>query len=167
MHLQAATTPAHFDAMAQVLREYLAWLRQRYGADAWFVTEVLDKQDWDTELSQLATAYGPPKGQAFLLMRAGSVCGCGAFKRLSPQVCEMKRVFVPTRHQGAGLGRLLCQGLVDAARANGFERMVLDSALRLTEAHALYQSLGFEPCEPYLDYPPELLAHLRFMSIKL
>lgn len=165
--LRPARTDDDYRAMAALIGEYVDWQHARYADQGWLLKEVHDEQALGDELRVLSTRYGPPAGQALLVEVAGEVRGAGAWRRLDARACEMKRVFVPPRFQGQGLGRLLCQGLVDAARAAGFVEMKLDTGLRMTEAAALYRAMGFRPCAPYHDYPARLLPHIVFMSLPL
>ena len=157
--------------MAQLISEFVAFLRLRYKDDNWFVTEVLDKQSLSTELQALSVTYGPPRGQAFLAFEDspdGEVAlACGAFKDIGGGVCEMKRVFVSDRGRGTGIGKKLVSTLIDAARSEGYQIMKLDTGALLAEAISLYQVLGFRDCEPYNGYPDRLNRYLRFMSLQL
>jgi len=160
-----AATAADFDAYAALITEYFDWLRARYDADApWLIDAVGSHQGIQDELRALSDVYSPPHGRALLALRGDEVVAGGAFKDLGEGACEMKRVFVPDRHQGRGTGRRLCNALISLATADGFAVMRLDTAWQNTEALALYTSLGFSQRPPYQEYPPELLPHLRFME---
>ena len=76
----------------------------------------------------------------------------------------MKRLFVSGEARGFGLGRSLADALVASAKAEGFRTMRLDTADRLAEAIAMYESMGFGRIAPYRDYPDRLLPHLIFME---
>jgi GNAT superfamily N-acetyltransferase len=93
--------------------------------------------------------------------------GCVADKCLHDGGAEMKRLFVPDRSQGRGLGRKLAWAVVDQARVDGFAQMKLDTGFLHEEAIGMYTSMGFQPCEPYIDYPQDLLLHLRFFELNL
>lgn len=54
--------------------------------------------------------------------------------------------------------------LIDAAKADGYTKMRLDTADRLTEAIAMYASMGFGPISPYRQYPEQLRPYLVFME---
>lgn len=156
-----------YSAFSQLIGEYVAWLRSRYEQDTWFITEVLDKQSLSSELETLSTMYGSPNGRAYIAVHDNQVRGCGAYRRLADGTCEMKRVFVPGRFQGAGLGRRICRALIDSARAEGYPLMRLDTGNLMKEATAMYRSFGFQECAAYYEYPAKLMPYLVFMELRL
>ena len=131
------------------------------------IDEALSHQALDHELETLQTRYGPPSGKAFLARRDGEVVGCGAYRRRSDEFCEMKRLFVPDRFRGLGLGRKLSAVLITAAKDEGFRLMRLDTAAQMSEAVALYEAIGFKRCAPYNEYPDRLMPHMVFMEMAL
>lgn len=167
VRIREATGAQDYDAFAHLITEYVAWLRARYAADAWFITEVLDKQSLPTELADLPAMYGPPNGRTLVADDGSEIRGCGAYRRIGEGICEMKRLFVPARFQGSGLGRQLCDALIASARADGYRLMRLDTGALLKEAIAMYQSMGFRICPPYHAYPEQLARNLVFMELPL
>ena len=165
--IREASSEQDYVAISQHIGEYVLWLRSRYEKDNWFITEVLDKQSLSTELESLPTMYGSPNGRAFVAVHENEVRGCGAYRRFSDGTCEMKRVFVPQRYQGAGLGRSICTELISAARSDGFQLMRLDTGSIMNEAISLYKSFGFKECPPYYDYPKTLMPYFVFMELPL
>ncbi len=162
--LRVAKSAADYDAFGALCRAYLAWSRRRYAELPWFVDEVFGHQSLDDELKNLAAKYGPPGGLTLLAELDGTIAAAGAYRTLSPGICEMKRLYVSDTAQGRGVGRQLAQALMAEAKTAGFTLMRLDTASLLTEAIALYRSLGFETCPPYHDYPAKLMPHLVFME---
>jgi ribosomal protein S18 acetylase RimI-like enzyme len=156
-----ATAPADYEVFGLLIREYWEWLRSRY-AD--MVDAIGDHQGLTHELDNLPTVYGPPRGKTLLAFRGREVVGGIAYRDLGDGACEMKRLFVPVRFQGRGTGRLLCQALIDAATADGYDVMRLDTGEQNSEALAMYRALGFQPCPAYHEYPPHLMAHLIFLE---
>ncbi len=165
--IREASRAQDYKAFAHLINEYVAWLRGRYEEDNWFITEVLDKQSLASELENLSTTYGAPKGRAFVAVQDDEVRGCGAYRQLAHGICEMKRVFVPQRFQGCGIGRRLCNELLVSARNDGFQLMRLDTGSLMKEAISMYQSLGFSECAPYCEYSQRLLPYLVFMELPL
>lgn len=156
-----ARSRSDYEAFGLLIREYWEWLRSRY-AD--MVDAIGDHQGLTQELDNLVTVYGPPRGKALLAIRGGEVVGGIAYRDLGERACEMKRLFVPVRFQGQGTGRLLCETLIEAAAADGYDVMRLDTGEKNSEAIVMYESLGFRPCPAYHEYPPQLMAHLIFLE---
>lgn len=165
--IRIASSEQDYQAFAQLIKEYVMWLRSRYHQDNWFITEVLDKQSLASELENLSTIYGTPRGRAFLAVQGDQVRGCGAYRGLVDGTCEMKRVFVPNRFQRSGIGRRLCNVLITSAREEGYAWMRLDTGKIMNEAISLYQSLGFRECVPYYEYPSKLMPYFVFMELAL
>ena len=159
-----ATTDDDYDAFGALIGEYWEWLQTRYADLPGFVDAVGGHQALAAELSSLRAAYGPPAGRVLLARRDGTVVGGIALRDLGDGSCEMKRLFVPDRFQGGGIGRRLCQALIDTATADGFRVMRLDTGYQNGEALTMYESLGFGECPPYHHYPADLMAHLRFLE---
>ena len=159
-----ATVDADYDAFAQLIREYWAWLELRYLDLPGFIDSVGGHQALDAELDSLSTIYGLPSGRVLLACRGDEVTGGVAMKDLRDGSCEMKRLYVPDRFQGHGTGRLLVRALIEAATDDGFRLMRLDTGEQNTEAIAMYESMGFRHCPPHHEYPAELVAHLKFME---
>jgi GNAT superfamily N-acetyltransferase len=144
---------AEFAEAVALTREYIDWL----GLDLSF-------QDIDRELAGFAAMYSPPRG-CFLLARVGAAVAGGAGLRLFAEgICEMKRLFLPDRFRGLGLGRVICLRLIEEARALGYECMRLDTLAHMQAARQLYKDLGFTEIEPY-RYNPDPEA--RYLELRL
>lgn len=162
-----ASTASDYEAFGGLIREYWEWLQVRYADLPGFIDAVGGHQALDAELDALAERYGPPEGKTLLAVRAGQKCGAIAFHDLHDGSCEMKRLYVPERFQGQGMGRRLCEALLEEATNDGYLLMRLDTGYQNAEAIAMYESLGFRECAPYREYPADLLTHLRFMEKQL
>lgn len=142
MELVRATTDEQLDLIRELFKEYASDL----GIDLSF-------QDFETELAELPGGYGPPAGLLLLAVQGDQAVGCGALRKISEEVCEMKRLYVRPGLRGRGLGRTLVVALVEEARRMGYSRVRLDTLPSIREAIALYRSLGFTEIEPYRYNP--------------
>jgi DNA-binding MarR family transcriptional regulator/GNAT superfamily N-acetyltransferase len=128
-----------------VLDQYFAELDERFPTGF----DVDTARDEDTE----AAALAPPDG-AFIVLRSDlSPFGCGGLQRHDRRTAEIKRMWIDPEWRGLGLGRRLVERLERLAATGGYRRVVLDTNDSLTEAIAMYQSMGFEPTERYNDNP--------------
>jgi len=122
-------------------------------------------QNFDRELANLPGDYAPPDGRLLLASKDDQLAGCIALRKLGPQVCEMKRLFVRPEFRGTGLGKLLVQSIIDEARKLGHRHMRLDTLPgRMDTAIGLYRSIGFVEIGPYCENPVE---GAKFMELDL
>lgn len=123
------------------------------------------KDSYADLIADLPRIHARPNGDILIAVNAGSVIGCAMYYPLAEAgTTEIKRVFVNPAGRGAGAGRALMQNAIQHARVDGYKRMVLDTIIRLPEAIALYEKLGFQPCAPYYEPDPEFLPYLRFFD---
>ena len=80
--------------------------------------------------------------------------GVGALKRLSAEHGELKSMFTSDAARRRGVGRAMLRHLIATARAQGLERLSLETGswAYFHPAHALYRSEGFADCPPFGDY---------------
>jgi putative acetyltransferase len=122
-------------------------------------------QNFDQELANLPGDYARPAGRLLLVRYGDQLAGCVALRRLSDEVCEMKRLYLRPEFRGKGLGRKTVDAIIAEAREIGYSRMKLDTLPeRMDDAIALYRSLGFIETEPYYDHP---VAGALFMERNL
>jgi GNAT superfamily N-acetyltransferase len=151
--IRPAAGVADAEAARALFLEYAAWLQ-----------EDLCFQGFEEELATLPGKYAPPDGRLHLACRGGQPVGCVALRRIDAETGEVKRLYVQPGHRGHGLARALAAEVIDAARAIGYRRLVLDTLERMTAARALYAALGFREIPPYYATP---LCGTRFMALAL
>jgi ribosomal protein S18 acetylase RimI-like enzyme len=162
-----AKTAGELDAVRGLIREFLAWHRERHTEDLALIDRYFDRAEFEAELAGLPGKYASPKGRLLLACKEGEAAGCVALRDLGDGVSEMKRMFIPTRFRGAKIGRALADRVLREARAAGYRSMRLDTSHRQKEAIGLYESAGFARIEPYYDLPQEMREWLVFMELKL
>jgi putative acetyltransferase len=155
--LVEANTTAQFAAARSLIEEYAAQIGAQMGVDLGF-------QNFAAELNKLPDMYGPPSGCLMLASFNDEWLGCGALRRFSDGVCEMKRLYTKPSARGANLGRQLAESLVAKARTLGYKRMVLDTLEEMVAARSLYRSLGFRNTAAYYFNPT---AGVTYMELHL
>ena len=84
----------------------------------------------------------------------GTLLGCGALKRLTPDHGEIKSMRTADAALGLGVGGALLTHLVAVARADGITRLSLETgnSAVFDAANHLYQREGFGRCGPFGGY---------------
>lgn len=150
MRLLQATTPREWDEAQRLVREYAASL-----------DVDLSFQNFDRELQHFTTEYAAPQGAFILAEDAGQYVACIGLRQFSDDVGEIKRLYVVPAARGRGLGRLLVERIIVAAREIGYRSLLLDTLPFMKEAQVLYVALGFKPTAPYRYNPVAGSAFLR------
>jgi len=143
--MMQAETPAQIAQARELFLEYA----QSLGFSLCF-------QNFDRELAGLPGDYAPPGGRLLLAEYRGQLAGCVALHQLAPGVCEMKRLYLRPQFRGKGLGRVLAETVIAAARSTSCRKMRLDTVEPvMPNAVAMYRRLGFKEIEPYCANPIE------------
>ncbi len=135
----------------------------RYGGSvaqrliAELMEDLTERYGGPDETPVLAAAFDPPNGGFFVAYLEGEPVGCAAWRAHDEtgEVAEVKRVFVSKRARRHGLARRIMAALEQDARAHGRSRMILETGTEQPEALSLYESLGYEPVEPFGYYRNE------------
>jgi ribosomal protein S18 acetylase RimI-like enzyme len=151
--IEHAAGPKDVEAVRTLFLDY----QESLGVDLCF-------QGFDRELAELPGDYAPPEGSLLVARAEDGIVACVALRRLDPQTCEMKRLYVRPTQRGLGLGRALAEAVIAEARRIGYVRMRLDTLPSMTEAAALYERLGFRDIEPYTANP---VPGARFLQLEL
>lgn len=95
-------------------------------------------------------------GIRFFVLRddGGAPLAMGAYKRIDAVHAEIKSMHVLAEARGRGLSKAMLDHLVAAARADGFQRLSLETGVQPTfvAARALYARAGFDECGPFEGY---------------
>ena len=155
--LTTPDSPEELQATAQIFREYAESL----GIDLAF-------QQFEQELSTLPGDYAAPRGSLLLAWVDGELAGCCALRPLDnvdmANASEMKRLYVRPAFRRFGLGRLLAEAILDAARRQGYACVLLDTLDDMEAARSLYEDLGFEEVPPYYHSP---IAGAHYLKVVL
>ena len=167
IEIARAVSPVQLDDVRSLMRAFVAWHRERHTEDLALIDRYFHAEEFEQELAGLPGKYAPPKGRLLLARDGREAAGCVALRDLGGGIAEMKRMFIPVRFRGRGIGRALAERLLLEARAAGYERMRLDTSFRQTEALSLYERAGFRRIAPYYELPAEMRQWLVFMEMQL
>ena len=118
-------------------------------------------QSFTDELRELPGKYSPPTGRLLLLRIAGKPVATAAFRRLSAEACEAKRLYVEPAYRHHGIGAALLARLVEEARGSGYRTLYGDTLPTMASALGLYRKIGFVETGPYSENPTPGAIYLR------
>jgi putative acetyltransferase len=164
----SAQTPEDFDAVRDLIRAFVEWHRRTHPDYHHLIDRYFNTPEFEAELAGLPEHYAAPRGALLLARDDGMPAGCVALHAYDAGGdCEMKRMFVPDAFRGLGVGRALGEGIMAAARAAGYRRMLLETSRDQHDAIRLYERLGFMPIPPYYEVPADLAAWLVYFAKEL
>jgi GNAT superfamily N-acetyltransferase len=130
--------------------EIVPYDRIRHGAQAWGVVKSVfaeygfsfDEHGYDADLLRPDEHYAAGH---FVVAEAadGSVVGCVGVTDESHGTFELHRLYVLAAARRGGMGRALVEWAIGRARTQGASRLILFSDIAFTDAHRLYERLGF------------------------
>jgi putative acetyltransferase len=126
------------DGDAQVALSVVDRALREYGL--WAVPEA-----GDNDVVAIEHHYDARGGRLELIELGGEVVGVVGWRPAGGDTFELKKLYLLASARGHGIGRRAATRAIDAARAAGARAIVLETAVRLTEANALYRRLGFAP----------------------
>ncbi|MGO5092472.1 GNAT family N-acetyltransferase [Clostridium sp. LCP25S3_F10] len=121
-------------------------------------------QNFEEEFNTLPGKYGPPDGILILVLVDGKRAGCIALRKISEDICEMKRLYVRNDYRGLGIGKKLISMIIEEARKLKYSYIRLDTLPTMKKAQKLYISFGFYNIEPYVYNP---IKGTQFLELKL
>lgn len=122
----------------KLVAEAMAELSSRYGGSG-----------DDTPLTP--TDFDPPAGRFFVAVDGDVLVGCAGWRVHGPDA-ELKRMFTLASARGRGVARRLLATVEESARADGRERVILETGSKQPEAIALYVSAGYQRIEDFGYY---------------
>jgi RimJ/RimL family protein N-acetyltransferase len=99
----------------------------------------------DSDLLDLPANYFASGGAFWVLELDGRICGSHATRPSpdSPEVCNLKRLYLAPHLRGTHWGSELMQVTIDWAEHHGFRRIEFWSDTRFERAHRFFERFGF------------------------
>ena len=141
--------------------KYFAEVKQLIIEYTKFLNRDLSFQSIDDELKDLSEKYSPPEGRLLCAEIDNKIVGCVAYHKHNSERCEMKRLFVREEYRKFHVGQKLVEAILDYAKSDGYNEMVLDTIKPLKNAIHLYKKFGFVEIEPYYNNPMNDVIYMK------
>jgi GNAT superfamily N-acetyltransferase len=99
-----------------------------------------------------AQDFDPPAGMFIVAVEDGRTIGGGGFRRLSAEVCELKRMWTDPAHRRRGVASSILDALESGARHQGYRLVRLETAPVQIEALSFYGGRGYHETAMYGEY---------------
>lgn len=152
--------------LPEMMREYLEWDIAQLNAASGI---VLDPEDYIANTLAEMDLYFPPRGRLLLAHSAGDLVGMAFLKPVRDGACEIKRMYVRPEARGNRLGAKMLSRLLEVAREGRYRTALLDSAVYMKSAHALYREMGFRETSYYPEGETDekLAPYMVYMKLDL
>ncbi|MFK7744157.1 MAG: GNAT family N-acetyltransferase [Roseobacter sp.] len=165
--MRQAETPADFEAASVLCWAYRDFLLAQDEITRDLASVYYPVPVYQALMQALPQKYGAAGAKLMLAFDGPDAFGCGMYHGLTAQDVEIKRVYISPKARGKGAGEALSMALVEAAKSDGYKRILLDTNPRFTAARSLYEKLGFVSRGPYADMPDGVADKLVYYELTL
>lgn len=121
---------------------------------------------------EIDTYFAPNGALALAHDDKGALLGCGMMRKIRPDAAEFKRMFVRPAGRGQGIGRLLIEKRMEAARNLGIRSIFADTLVASKTMHGIYRDLGFRQIPRYPEshtvlHYPAVASELIYFQLDL
>ena len=120
----------------------------------------INPSETDKDLSDIAHNYFGRNGLFEIIEEDGEIVGSYGVYPVSPDVCELRKMYLLPGFQGRGLGKLMMERAISKSRELGYATMVLETNKKLNKAVGLYEKYGF------VEYTPAHLSDRCDLAMK-
>ena len=92
--------------------------------------DILEEEGELRDMDDFQQAYVENRGLFYVVTDDDKVVGTGAIKKYDDKVAELKRLWLLEEYHGLGIGYRVVSLLFDFARAQGYERIWLQTSLK-------------------------------------
>ncbi|THD67785.1 N-acetyltransferase [Robertkochia marina] len=121
-----------------------------------WLEQLFEVEEHDREILEKCEEYIIQKGgYIFFAKYKKEIVGCYALLRMDHNTYELGKMAVESKYRGLKIGQELMQHCIDFGKAEGWNKLVLYSSLKLGNALHIYRKYGFreiplEKNSPYI-----------------
>ena len=128
--------PGDDKALATIIRDTLAEFKANKPGTVYF----------DETTDHLSNVFKTGVSIYFVAEMDSEIMGGGGIyptANLPDGTCELVKLYLSSKARGKGIGKLLLQKCIDAARELGYTKIYLETMPELTVAIPMYEKMGF------------------------
>ena len=133
----------------QLFRDYMRWLIEELYATHQLQITPSQEESLHRDFREEWPIMLEGKGGIYLATLDGLPSGVCTLKPVSDEEVELKRFYVASSARGNGMGRLLLEKALAAARQFGYKRVRLETFAFMNSAVKMYRNYGFEEVAPF------------------
>ena len=155
--ISTARTREDFDAAEALCKGFGEW--DVVAAEPFGLTreQLIPAFHSDTSES-LAAGFGTEEARILIARFDGAPAGMLSFNLFDETTAELQKFFVDPKFRGKQIGRELIGTALAGFRKDGRQRVLVHTAIYMTNAIALYESSGFTRC-PRFRPTPGMVKH--------
>ena len=120
-----------------------------------------DSQGGLHDMDDIHQTYFDNDGIFLVMTHDDQIIGTGAIRKISDEICELKRVWLLFEYHGQGLGYRMMQELFAFARQKKYKRMKLETDRdHQHRAFNFYKRLGFYEIPRYSDNEDDIAMEI-------
>lgn len=149
IELQELTTIEEVKLCDRLFRDYMHWLIGELYSEHQIVISAEQEESLHHKFSQEWASMLSGKGGVYLAKVDGEPAGVCTLKPISEEEVELKRFYVAPPYRGTGVGRLLLEHTLEAAKKYGYRLTRLETFAFMRSAVKMYKAYGFEELEAF------------------
>ena len=135
-HIIRTIEPGDNKALATIIRDTLREFKANKPGTVYF----------DETTDHLTEVFKVKGSIYFVAELDGEIIGGGGIyptTNLPERTCELVKLYLSSKARGKGIGKLLMEKCIDAAKEMGYKKVYLETMPELTVAIPMYEKFGF------------------------
>ena len=169
------TNKTELNSLNKLNIEYINWAEEQldllYHSTIFEHNDNYDKnvRNYSNEFFEKVLNDQKNKSRFILIKDNEELVGMGGLNQLTPDIGEIKRMYIKEKYRNRGLGKELLDKLLELGSEMKFSLIKLDSVKFMDKAHKLYEKAGFEYTGPYQEseIPLDKQKNWVFMKKKI
>lgn len=149
IELQELTTIDQIKVCDQLFRDYMRWLIGELYTEHQIIISAEQEESLHHKFSEEWASMLSGKGGVYLAKVDGVAAGVCTLKPISAEEVELKRFYVSPSQRGFGIGRLLLEHALEAAKNYGYRYIRLETFAFMKSAVKMYKAYGFKEVEAF------------------